>query len=61
MRFDTAIGPWAGLGVLAAYAAAALTGDALVATPEGRISRALRMEWTKLRTDPGIRWSGPWL
>ena len=54
---DVVIGPWAGLGVLAAYAAVALGDRRLAAAEPGRMRRAVRAEWTKLRTVPSTAWS----
>ena len=47
---------WAGLAVLAGYAALALGLAVRAAAPERRVSRALHAEWTKLRTEPGAGW-----
>ena len=47
------LAPWAGFAVLCAWAAAALGLAVVAAAPEGRVTAALRAEWTKLRTIPG--------
>ena len=48
--------PWAGLAVLAGWAALGPGAGRGAAAPEGRMRHALHAEWTKLRTSPGTVW-----
>ncbi len=59
-RAGQVIGPWEGLGVLCACAVAALVLARWQLSPPGRlmlVGRALRAEWTKLRTVPSTGWT----